>query len=59
MPDYRETLERHGLPLPSEDVLDCRYVTRTDDWYILTESGWYWYDRRVRDWKHLPSGPMY
>ena len=46
-----------GLPVPEGDLLDASYRMRTDDWYVQTRRGWFWWDSRTREWRAHPTGP--
>jgi hypothetical protein len=51
----RKALSDAGLPVP-DDVIDARYLMRTDDWYVLTRQGWFWWDSRTRKWMPTTTG---
>lgn len=53
----KNALTTAGLPAPDGDLLDASYRTRTDDWYVQTSRGWFWWDNRTREWKSQPMGP--
>jgi hypothetical protein len=57
--EYRAILARNNLPPPpGERVVGMRYNMGRDDWYVETESGWFWLDRRdPAEWKFCPLGP--
>jgi hypothetical protein len=44
-------------PDPPGEVLDRRYLTAANDWYVQTEAGWFWLDQRSMEWKSAPLGP--
>lgn len=60
--EYRDLLEKHGLPDVEDDILDVKYVMRRNDWYVKTRKGW-WYCRiqdvpvKSRKWQFCPMGP--
>lgn len=50
-------IPKKDLPPPPEEALDYKYKTSSNDWWVKTEKGWYWYDNRTKEWKHAPHGP--
>jgi hypothetical protein len=51
-------LSNNGLPSPPALPLQIRYNLRSDAWWILTESGWFWYANRVDRWLSSYHGPL-
>ena len=55
--EYRRVFAQHGLALPEGEVLDARWMMRTDEWWCRTAAGWFWYEERAKRWKLAPLGP--
>jgi hypothetical protein len=56
---YKVLLKENNLPQVEGEIIDCRYITRHDDWWVRTIKGWFWLDRLTGQWKHAPRGPPY
>jgi hypothetical protein len=46
-----------GITVPAGTILDARYLTRSDDWYVRTNHGWFWWDSRTHEWRSHATGP--
>jgi hypothetical protein len=51
-------LSNNGIPAPPAPPLQIRYILRSDAWWALTESGWFWYDNRIDHWLPSYHGPL-
>ena len=54
--DWQSISDKNSLPPAPGWVLDARYVAGRDDWYIKTDTGWYWLHGKI--WKQVPNGPL-
>lgn len=57
----RSELYRRGLPDPPEgEIRRARYVSSTQDWYVLINEQWFYIgvDRQSAGWSICPYGPI-
>ena len=60
MNNIREHLAKYGVTVPAElgKLKKFRWKAGSDDWYVLTETGdWYW-RASSREWKQCLYGPL-
>lgn len=50
-----EILTKHSITVPQEKMLHASYTLATNDWFVQTESGWFWWDDRKRIWVLSPN----
>lgn len=51
-------LTKMGVPLPdAKQILNARYITSSNEWYVQMADGWLWFDERDSQWKRCFNGP--
>ena len=53
--DIKNAIAKAGLTVPDKHLLDARYVSGINDWYVRTDAGWLWWDDRKRLWTPTTS----
>ncbi|MGA7119682.1 MAG: hypothetical protein WBY94_06265, partial [Polyangiaceae bacterium] len=55
--DWAALFAKHNLPPAPGSPRNARWIAGQDDWWVQTETGWYWLRHGSRRWVHAPSGP--
>jgi hypothetical protein len=54
--DWQDVWKKNDLPPAPGPITNARWVSARDDWYVQTDSGWYWLRGKV--WVKVPQGPL-